>query len=182
MLDRDSSEETARELAWSAACNGCPAIVKLALPRLNWPPNDARWHWVLTQPIRSVGDHPDEERFFACMELLLAHGIDTNVARRGETVLHYAAARANPTEPQRVRFAAMLLDRGASLDVRDELLRSTPLGWACRWGRRGMVELLIARGAPVNEPDAEPWATPLAWAEKMGHPGIAEILRAAAGY
>jgi len=70
----------------------------------------------------------------------------------------------------------MLLDRGARLDLRDELLLSTPLGWACRWGRKELVELLIARGAPVDEPDAEPWATPLAWAQKMGHAEIAALL------
>jgi hypothetical protein len=65
----------------------------------------------------------------------------------------------------------MLLDHGARIELRDELLRSTPLGWACRWGRREMVELLVARGAVVEEPDAEPWATPRAWARKMGHSG-----------
>ena len=92
-------------------------------------------------------------------------------------MLHFAAARANPTETQRVRFAAMLLDYGARLDIRDDLLRSTALGWACRWGRRELVELLMARGAPVNEPGAEPWATPLAWATKMSHSGIAEVLQ-----
>jgi ankyrin repeat protein len=176
MLEADASEETARELAWSAACNGCPAIVEMALPRLNWAPDDPRWHWILIQPIRSVGDRAEDEAFFACMALLLKRGIDPNVTRRGETALHYAAARANPTEGQRVRFAAMLLDRGARLDARDELLRSTPLGWACRWGRRELVEMLIARGAMPAEPDAEAWATPLAWAAKMGHTAIAELL------
>ncbi|MGA7524889.1 MAG: hypothetical protein WBW84_20735 [Acidobacteriaceae bacterium] len=35
----------------------------------------------------------------------------------------------------RARFAAMLIDHGARLDLRDDLLKSTPLGWACRWGR-----------------------------------------------
>src|ERR1022692_4377122 len=177
MLEADASEDLARELAWSAACNGCPAIVELALPRLTWAANDPRWNWVLIQPIRSVGDKSDDEAFFTCMAVLLKRGIDPNVSRRGETALHFAAARANPTEAQRVRFAAMLIDRGAKLDVRDELLRSTPLGWACRWGRRELVELLIARGAPGDEPDAEAWATPLAWAAKMGHVGIAGLLR-----
>ena len=57
------------------------------------------------------------------------------------------------------------------------MLKSTPMGWACRWGRMEMVELPIARGATVISPDAEPWATPLAWASKMGHSGIAELLR-----
>jgi len=177
MLAEDSSEKVAHELTWSAACNGCPAIVEMALPRLAWAANDPRWHWILTQPVRGVGEHPDEDLYFASMELLLAHGVNPNVTRRGETVLHYTAARANPTEPQRVRFAAMLLDRGARLDLRDDLLQSTPLGWACRWGRLEMVKLLIARGAPVDEPDAEPWATPIAWAEKMGHATIVRILR-----
>jgi ankyrin repeat protein len=71
----------------------------------------------------------------------------------------------------------MLLDRGARFDLRDSLLQSTALGWACRWGRREMVELLIGRGAPVHEPDAEAWAQPLAWATKMGHVAIAGLLR-----
>ena len=177
MLETDASEELAHELAWSAACNGCPAIVELALPRLNWAANDPRWHWVLIQPIRSVGDNSGHEAFFTCMAALLKRGIDPNVSRRGETALHFAAARANPTEAQRVRFVAMLLDHGARLDVRDELLQSTPLGWAGRWGRRELVELLIARGAPADEPDAEAWATPLAWAEKMGHAEVASLLR-----
>jgi len=177
MLAADSSEELAHELAWSAACHGRPAILEMALPRLSWAAGDPRWHWVLIQPIRSVGDRPDDQDFFACMALLLKRGIDPNISRRGETVLHYAAARANPTEAQRVRFAAMLLDHGAQLDARDELLRSTPLGWACRWGRQELAELLIARGAPADEPDAEAWATPLAWAEKMGHAEIAAVLR-----
>jgi ankyrin repeat protein len=53
--------------------------------------------------------------------------------------------------------------------LRDDLLKSTPLGWACRWGREELAELLIARGAPVNEQDAEAWATPLARVKRMGH-------------
>ncbi len=176
MLQGNPSEHVVHELVWAAADNGCPEIVELALPYLTWPPDSPHWHWVLTQPIRGAVDGK-EEAFVKCMQLLLDRGIDPNVARRGETVLHYTAARANPTETQRVRFAAMLLDHGARLDLRDELLQSTPLGWACRWGRKEMVELLIARGAPVDEPDAEAWATPRAWAEKMGHHEIAAMLR-----
>jgi ankyrin repeat protein len=178
MLDTDASEEVASELTWSACSNGCPEIVAMALPRLTWPASDPRWDWILIQPPRSAGDDGEEEAYFACMELLLAHGIDPNVSSRfGQTVLHFTAARGTLSEAARVRFAAMLLDHGAKLDVRDELLGSTPLGWACRWGREEMARLLIARGAPVLETDAEPWATPLAWATKMGHSGIARILR-----
>ena len=76
-----------------------------------------------------------------------------------------------------VSLASILLDAGARTDVRDEFLKSTPLGWACRWGRVELVKLLLARGADPIEPEAEPWATPLAWAEQRQHAGIASILR-----
>lgn len=179
LLEADASEELARELAWSAADHGCPAIVEMALKRLNWPASDPRWHWILIQPIRGAGtNHPDHEGHFQCMEALLRHGVDANVARFGQTTLHFAAARqSNPSGPERARFAAMLLDHGARLDLRDELLKSTPLGWACRWGRKELVELLIARGAPVEEADAEAWATPVAWAEKMKQDTVLAVLR-----
>ena len=112
------------------------------------------------------------------MAALLQHGIDANVSRFGQTALHFAAAyHGKVGEEDRVRFASMLLDHGARLDLRDDLLTSTPLGWACRWGRAKLVKLLIQRGASVIEPDAEPWATPKAWATKMKHDGILAILR-----
>jgi ankyrin repeat protein len=56
---------------------------------------------------------------------------------------------------------------------------STPLGWACRWGRVEMVKLFLARCADPVEAGAEPWATPLAWAEKMHRPEIVELLTTA---
>jgi len=62
------------------------------------------------------------------------------------------------------------------MDVRDHLRQSTPLGWACRWGRGEIVKLLLARGADPIEPDAEPWAAPRAWAGKMKRPDILELL------
>ena len=68
---------------------------------------------------------------------------------------------------KRRRWSRSLLDAGARMDVRDELLKSTPLGWACRWGRAVIVRILLERGADPLEPDAETWATPRAWAEKM---------------
>jgi ankyrin repeat protein len=179
LLEADASEALASELAWSAADHGCPAIVELALKQLNWQSDDPRWHWILIQPIRGVGtSHADHEGHFRCMAVLLQHGIEANVSRFGQTALHFTAARHGELSgAERARFAAMLLDHGARLDLRDELLKSTPLGWACRWGRKELVELLIARGAPVNEPDAEPWATPRAWAEKMEQDAVLAVLR-----
>jgi ankyrin repeat protein len=111
------------------------------------------------------------------MEAILCHGVDPNVSRFSQTALHFAAAYHGAVSGEdRARFAAMLIDHGARLDLRDDLLKSTPLGWACRWGRRELVELLIRRGAPVREKDAEAWATPEAWARKMNHPEILAIL------
>ncbi len=180
LLAADPSEELSGELAWSAADHGCPAIVELALAHLQWPANDPRWHWVLIQPIRGASSKSSEnEGHFESMAVLLRHGIDANVSRFGQTALHFAAARhGSMPEEDRARFASMLLGHGARLDARDNLLKSTPLGWACRWGRRKLVELLIQRGAPVNEPDAEPWATPKAWARKMNQHAILAILQA----
>lgn len=81
------------------------------------------------------------------------------------------------TSEERAAFAGAALDAGARLDLRDDLLRSTPLGWACRWGREELVRLFLNRGADPVEADAEPWATPLAWAEKKGHSAIIALLR-----
>ena len=95
----------------------------------------------------------------------------------GLTLLHtVAGAREHVTAEERAAFASLLLDAGARLDARDRILKSTPLGWACRWGRAELVELFLQRGAPAVESDAEPWAQPRAWAEKMGHGAILELL------
>jgi ankyrin repeat protein len=77
---------------------------------------------------------------------------------------------------EQLAFATMLIDKGARLDARDDLLKSTPLGWACRWGQIELVKLLLSRGADPVEPDAEPWATPRAWAEKMHHKDVLAAL------
>jgi ankyrin repeat protein len=109
--------------------------------------------------------------------VLLRHGIDANIPRFGQTVLHFAAAYSGPvSDTDRARFAGMLLEHGARLDLRDDLLKSTPLGWACRWERPELAKTLIAYGAPIEEIDTEPWATPQSWAAKMKHTEIARIL------
>jgi ankyrin repeat protein len=177
LLANDSSEALAQELLWSAADSGCPEIVALALQKIDWPQDDDRWHWVIIQPVRgATADHASRDGHFACMRLLLKRGVDASVSRYGQTVLHFAAAyRGSVSDEDRAAFAAMLIDHGASFSRRDDLLKSTPLGWACRWGRRKMVDLLISRGAPIDEPDAELWATPSAWAKKMNHADLVEI-------
>lgn len=179
LLAADPTEKLAGELAWSAGDHGCPEIVELALQHLNWPAAHPRWHWVLIQPIRGASANSLENSgHFKCLAALLQHGIDPNITRFGQTVLHFTAAHHSRLgDEDRARFATMLLDAGARLDIRDDLLKSTPLGWACRWGRVAMVKLFLSRGADAEEQDAEPWARPLAWAEKMGHTAIVDLLR-----
>jgi ankyrin repeat protein len=72
--------------------------------------------------------------------------------------------------------ARLLLDHGADINAIDDEYRSTPLGYASRWGKREMVSFLLERGADVNKAGA-PWATPLAWARKKGHAEIEADLR-----
>ncbi len=179
LLEKDPSEHVVYELLWSAADSGCPAIIELALPLLRWPLDDPRWHWILMQPIRGASGNPAENAgYFSSLQILLRHGIDPNVTRRGHSVLHFTAARLSDIqESDRARFGEILLQHGARADLRDDLLKSTPLGWACRWGRMELVQVLIAHGASIEEPDAEPWATPKAWAAKGKHDAILALLQ-----
>jgi ankyrin repeat protein len=178
----------AEELLWGAACGGDPAIVKLALDRVDWRRDDPRWFEILEQPLRiwkhgPAGEDWDRNTYLACFRLVLER-CDANLPGRrdgprpfGLTILHsVCGAREHVTADERLAFATMLLDAGARLDPRDELLKSTPLGWACRWGRIELVKLFLARGADPIEPDAEPWARPKAWAEKRGRHEVLMLL------
>jgi ankyrin repeat protein len=95
----------------------------------------------------------------------------------GRTVLHEIAAMGDwITEDEVAAFGQAALEAGARMDRRDDTLNSTPLGWACRWGRVKLVKLLLEYGADPDERDAEPWARPIAWAQKMGHEDVARAL------
>ena len=75
----------------------------------------------------------------------------------------------------------MVLEAGTRLDLRDTVLLSTPLGWACRWGRIELVRLFLSRGADPIEAGAEPWARPRAWAEKMNRRDVMDALAGQGG-
>jgi ankyrin repeat protein len=119
----------------------------------------------------------------ACFPLVLDRcDADILHPRLSGTILHDVAALDETVTPgEALGFATALLDAGVRMDVRDDLLKSTPLGWACRWRRREIVRLLLERGADPVEADAEPWATPGAWADKMGHKGVRALLRDCVG-
>jgi ankyrin repeat protein len=168
----------AEEVLDPAASAGATDILRMALERIDWPRDDARWFGILASPLCFWNHIPwiysekwdlDRSTYLPCFAMVLERCHANVCGRFGMTILHYAAASYDWIAPEeRVQSVRMLLDRGARLDVRDELLGSTPLGWACRWGRLEIAKLLLERGADAVEADAEPWATPRAWAEKMG--------------
>jgi ankyrin repeat protein len=183
-LERDAT--LPEELLWGAACGGDPDIVRMAVERVDWPRADPRWFEMLEQPLRlwahgSVARGWDPTTYLKCFRALLQH-CDPNIRGRnpalGLTILHsIAGSREHLTADDRVRFATAALDAGGRLDLRDNLLKSTPLAWACRWGRLELVELFLERGADSVEADAEEWATPEAWAKKMNRGDVLESLR-----
>lgn len=188
--------KAAEGLLGAAACGGDPELVRLALEYVDWSRDDARWFGVLEQPLRLWNHGPghwchhewDRGTYLSCFRMLLDR-CDPNLRGRqqdggqfGLTILHsVAGSREHMTADERVAFATMLLDAGARLDLRDHVLESTSLGWACRWGRMELVKLFLECGADPVEADAEPWARPLAWAKRSGHADIeVALLRAGA--
>jgi ankyrin repeat protein len=157
------------DLLGSACGGGDPEIVRMALERIDWPRQDSRWLWPLWQAFTCDGG---VERGLACFRLLVDRA-DPNQIDSGRTILHTVVAQG---ENEHVPYAEMLLNQGARIDIRDELLKSTALGWACRWGRVHFVKLLLERGADPIETDAELWATPRAWAQKMKHDNVLQVL------
>ena len=172
-----SGEKVAEQILWGGASSRSAEIVRMALERIDWPRDDLRWFWMLWRPLPGHRDLDEVEQADsrATFRLILDR-CDPNLRapESGQTMLHEVIARDHGVG---VALATILLDAGARTDIRDEFLQSTPLGWACRWGRVALVELLLARGADPIEAGAEPWATPLAWAERRHDAGIASILR-----
>jgi ankyrin repeat protein len=162
-------EPTLKDLAEILLGGGDPEFVRMCLPHIMRKRDDPWWNGVLLNAKLPEG-----------LKLVLERGVDPDMTDdAGYTVLHHLASdycRASNEEARVIR-ATMLLDAGTSLAKRDALLKSTPLGWACRWGRIELVRLYLERGADALETDAEPWATPLAWATKRGHHEIVELLR-----
>jgi len=159
---------------------------------------DERAFWgegVLTMPAKN-GDHEMLEmlmRYGACVPDLSKWGA-RYYFKHYETAVFLLESDMNPNHMNwrqftllhdmahtgALRKAALLLDHGADINVIDDEYRSTPLGYAARWGHREMVALLLERGADPNKAGGA-WATPMAWARKRGHTEIeADLHRAGA--
>src|SRR5437660_1739517 len=84
---------------------------------MDWTRQDSRWLWSLWQAFTC----DNVERGLASFRLVLDRA-DPNYSDSGQTILHTVMARG---ETEHVPFAEMLLDQGARIDIRDELLQST---------------------------------------------------------
>ena len=179
----------AAELLWAAGCGGDPNIVGMCLRQLDWSPQDERWFNLLEQPLRLWRTNPhrkfrdfDRAVYPEIFRMILERGVDPNLAGRfGYRLAHRLAAcgvvwnEPIMSEAERVAFATILLEHGADLNVVDELLQSSPLGWAARWGRYDLARLYLEQGAdPILA--GEEWATPLAWAEKKSNTDIVDLI------
>jgi ankyrin repeat protein len=166
------------ELLWGAIGRPSPEIVELTLARTDWPRDDRRWFRILENGLYGpANDRAERVRAFA----LVLERADPNVRGSWDATLlhHIAASRGGLDAADRLAFATLVLDAGGRLDMRDAVLKSTPLGWACRWGRSELVALFLERGADPVELDAEDWARPEAWAKTRGHRAILAKLRGA---
>jgi ankyrin repeat protein len=178
-------ESLERHLLWAGLRGGSPEIVHMTLERIHWPSDDPEWFGLLWAPLPRHDNRSEEDQrlYLECFRQVLNRcGPNIGHPRVSRTILHDVAGLDETVTPEEaLGFATMLLDAGARLDVRDDLLQSTPLGWACRWGRVELVKLFLERGADPVEAGAEPWATPQAWAQKMGHTAVLDLLRHSGG-
>jgi ankyrin repeat protein len=184
---KPADKPLAEELLRFGADGGASEIVRMSLEHIDWSRDDPRWFRMLTSPLAFWHHIPwlnagnkdfDREGYLACFRLIL-EACDVNVTGSfGRTILHDIAAMGDwITDDEVAAFGRAALEAGGRVDRRDEILKSTPLGWACRWGRVPLVKFLVEHGADPEENDGEPWARPRSWALKMGHDQILPVLR-----
>jgi hypothetical protein len=69
----------------------------------------------------------------------------------------------------------LLLEKGAELDVKDNLER-TPLTWAAMSGRENVVKLLLAKNNIDPNYKDKFGLTPLLFAVKKGYPDVVKLI------
>ena len=120
--------------------------------------------------VRSQGS-ADPVKSKELTEFLFQHGMNPNHRHwLGITPLHRFAQRDD------LNNAAIFIDHSADVNAVDDEFRSTPLGYAVKYGKKNMVEFLLNHGADPNLPASPSWASPLAWANKRGFNEIAAML------
>ena len=103
--------------------------------------------------------------------LLFRLGMDPNRSDwLGVTPMHTIAGKG------RIDLAELFIEHGGRLDLCDETILSTPLGWAANFGQLEMVRYLLERGAPRRQTEVPDWAQPIEWAKRKNHLQIVDLL------
>ena len=120
------------------ASGGAPEIVEMALEKIDWPRDDTRWFRILTEPLYFWHHIPwlyagnkdfDRATYLTCFRLILRRCEPNVKGGFGRTALHEVAAmRDHITEEETASFAKELLNAGAGVGGRDDILKSTALG------------------------------------------------------
>ena len=107
-------------------------------------------------------------------EVLLNHQMDPDLPNwQSIRPLHHMA-RKNELDAAR-----LFIKYGARADYIDEEYRTTPLGWAAKYGQTEFAKLLLEQfpNRNIHEPDDIPeWASPLAWAKRREHQEMVNLL------
>jgi hypothetical protein len=92
----------------------------------------------------------------------------------GQTPLSWAAENGHEA------VVALLLEKGAELESKDNIYGETPLSWAAANGHEAVVALLLEKGAEL-ESKASHGLTPLSWAARNGHEAVVKLLQSQGG-
>lgn len=126
---------------------------------------------MLSWSSRSVNTiYPEEGDKVAVARLLLERGADPQG--------HLHRLGRGSDYDRYLEIADAMIDHGANLDERDDVLGLTPLGFGVRSNNRPFVELLLRRGARPNLQDDLPGVTPLAIALNKGFTEMANLFEA----
>jgi ankyrin repeat protein/L-ascorbate metabolism protein UlaG (beta-lactamase superfamily) len=136
--DPNSHDAYGRRVLWWAALRGHTDVVRLLIERgadVNAEPPDG-----MTALMRALS-----QGHFEVSELLLDGGVDVNAADpdMGRTALHAAALHGWPD------FVELLLAKGADPKLKDSY-GMTALGYAGKYGHKGVADMLKANGAPTG--------------------------------
>lgn len=101
-------------------------------------------------------------------DFVFAHPELIDTCPEGSGLLHNAARNG------RQEVAALLLDRGASVNAMDQQ-HETPLHFAARWNRELMTKFLLVKGSNPNSSNKS-GVTPLHYAAKWGYRDVAQAL------
>src|SRR5258708_14139790 len=121
-----SDKPLAEELLRFGASGGDPEIVRMALDRIAWPLDDARWFRGLTQPLSFWHHIPwlyagnrefDRGTYLACFRLILERCDPDVIGGFTRTALHEVAAMGeHVTEEEAAGVARDPLDAAARMD------------------------------------------------------------------